>query len=166
MKSKTKLILCVGALTVGTIGFVSATPIVGLTSPFLSVGTDNHPISLHGVAGTPEGGWFNVDLTTDGPATVAFQEFAITAGGHNGWHAHPGMVVVTVLSGTIQWYDANCRPTAYNAGDSWTEGSQEHYFRNIGSGTAQLTAVFITAKGVPYRTDKQAPGCATALGLE
>jgi hypothetical protein len=76
------------------------------------------------------------------------------------------MVAVTVLSGTIQWYDGNCRPTVYNAGDTWTEGSRTHYFRNIGTGTAQLTAIFIVAKGAAYRRDNPAPGCAVALGLE
>lgn len=166
MKLKTKIVIGAALLTTAAVGLALATPIVGLVSPFLSVGTDEKPIDSHGVAQTPEGDWFNARLTTDGPSNIAFQEFALAAGGHNGWHSHPGLVAVTVLSGEIEWYDANCHPTVYKAGDSWTEGSHTHYFRNIGTGTAQLTAVFITAKGVGYRIDKAAPACGIALGLE
>jgi quercetin dioxygenase-like cupin family protein len=166
MKLKINVIVGAVLLGVGAIGLVGATPIVGLTSPFLSVGTAAKPIDTHGVTQAPDGDWFNVRLTTDGPSNISFQEFAITANGHNGWHSHPGMVAVTVLTGTIQWYDENCKPTTYKAGDSWTEGSQPHYFRNIGEGTAQLTAIFVVAKGAAYRIDRSAPACAIGLGLE
>jgi oxalate decarboxylase/phosphoglucose isomerase-like protein (cupin superfamily) len=56
-------------------------------------------------------------------------------------------------------------PTVYKAGDSWVEGSQIHAFRNIGTGTVQLMASFITAKGQALRTDEAAPACADGLGL-
>jgi quercetin dioxygenase-like cupin family protein len=166
MKFTTKMIIGAGLFAAGSVGLVVATPIVGLTSPFLSIGTDSKPIDTHGVTQAPDGDWFNVRLTTDGPSNIAFQEFAIAANGHNGWHSHPGMVAVTVVSGTIQWYDENCRPTTYKAGDSWTEGSRPHYFRNIGDTTAQLTAIFVVAKGSTYRIDRTAPACAIGLGLE
>jgi quercetin dioxygenase-like cupin family protein len=165
MKLKTKIIIAGTVLTASAIGIALATPIVGLTSPFLSIGTADAPISTHAVTQTPNGDWFNVSLTTDGPSNISFQEFALAAGGHNGWHTHPGMVAVTVLSGTVQWYDHDCKPTIYKAGDSWTEGSRVHYFRNIGTGTAQLTALFVTAKGAAYRVDQAAPACGIALGL-
>jgi quercetin dioxygenase-like cupin family protein len=166
MKTKVKILIATGLLGCAGVGLVGATPIVGLTSPFLSIGTDNAPIELHGISQTPEGDWFNVNLSTDGPSTISFQEFALGAGGHNGWHSHPGMVAVTVLSGTIEWYDSNCKATVYKEGDSWTEGSKPHYFHNIGTKTAQLTGVFIVAKGAAYRLDRSAPACGIALGLD
>ena len=165
MKLNTKIVIASTVLAASVIGAAMATPIVGLTSPFLSIGTDDAPISTHAVTQTPDGDYFNVSLTTDGPSNISFQEFALAAGGHNGWHTHPGMVAVTVVSGTVQWYDHDCKPTIYKAGDSWTEGSRVHYFKNIGTGTAQLTAIFVIAKGAAYRVDQAAPACAIALGL-
>jgi quercetin dioxygenase-like cupin family protein len=46
------------------------------------------------------------------------QDASIAGGGQNGWHSHPGMVVVTIISGSITGYDENCNPTDYKAGDS------------------------------------------------
>lgn len=106
-----------------------------------------------------------VALTTDGPSTIAIQDAAFNPGGHNGWHTHAGLVVVTLISGSLQWFDANCETTFYKAGDSWLEGSQPHYFRILGSTGAHLSAVFIVSKGEPLRIDHAAPSCAVALGL-
>jgi hypothetical protein len=44
------------------------------------------------------------------PTTLSIQAAAYSAGGQNGWHSHPGLVAVTMLSGTIQWYDEDCNP--------------------------------------------------------
>jgi len=104
-------------------------------------------------------------LTTNGPSNIAIQEAAFAPGGSIGWHSHPGLVAVQVLSGTIEWFDGECNATVYKAGDAWTEGSQPHYFRNIGTGTAQVIATFVVAKGAGYRVDQPAPACAVALGL-
>jgi quercetin dioxygenase-like cupin family protein len=77
-------------------------------------------------------------LETEGPSTVTIQEAAYAAGGQNGWHSHPGMVIVTVISGSIIWYDENCTPTTYKAGDSWVEGGQLHGFKVISVYLKQL----------------------------
>ena len=76
----------------------------------------------------------------------------------------PGMVAVTLTSGSITWYDENCEPTVYNAGDTWLEGSQIHAFKANGTGV-QLVAWFITAQGRALRMDQPAPACAANLGL-
>lgn len=89
-----------------------------------------------------------------------------TAGGQNGWHTHPGMVIVTLTKGSIEWYDGNCKLTLYNAGDSWMEGSQLHYFRVLGTSATQFVATFIVAQGQANRIDQPAPPCAAALGLD
>jgi hypothetical protein len=76
------------------------------------------------------------------------------------------MVIVTLTKGSIQWYDANCRLTIYNAGDSWMEGSQVHYLRVLGTSAIQFVTTFIVAQGQANRTDQPAPACAAALGLD
>jgi quercetin dioxygenase-like cupin family protein len=148
------------------VGIAYGTPIVGLVSPLFSVGQHASDIRTHGVGHTPSGQRFEVELETEGPATMSNQDGAYAAGGHNGWHSHPGMVSVTMISGAIQWFDENCAETDYKAGDSWTEGSKLHYFRVVGTTGVHLTAFFITAQGAALRTDEAAPACAAALGLD
>jgi quercetin dioxygenase-like cupin family protein len=159
----------VGALVLaGAMGLASATPIVKLASPNLAVGEISTPVKSHGVASVndPQNhNWFNTELTTDGPSTVTIQDGAYAAGGQNGWHSHPGLVIVTLLSGSIEWFNANCESKVYKAGDSWTEGSQLHSFRVLGTTGIHLMAVFVVAKDEAVRIDGQAPACAAGLGL-
>jgi quercetin dioxygenase-like cupin family protein len=166
MKTSMKILFGGAAITSALVGLALATPIVDLTSPLLSVGNQNNDIHERGTFQLSNGDEFKAVVETKGPATISVQEAAYSLGGHNGWHSHPGVVAVTLISGTIQWYNENCEPTVYTAGDSWVEGSQHHYFRNIGTGTAELTAVFITAQGQALRIDQAAPPCAAALGLD
>lgn len=162
MKTKTIVLSSAAALVIAT-GIALATPIVGLLSPILSVGTNNSDLHARGSGVTSNGERFHVELETEGASTVTIQEGAYAAGGANGWHSHPGMVIVTVISGSIIWYDENCTPTIYKAGDSWVEGGQLHGFKVTTATT--LTATFITAQGKAPRTDQPAPACAAGLGL-
>lgn len=167
MKLKTKVVIG-AALTTAVVGLALATPIVKLASPLFSSGTVAAPVKTHGVAEVPLGDrdeYFNATLTTDGPSTVAIQDGAYASGGQNGWHSHPGLVIVTLISGSIEWFNANCETTIYNAGDSWTEGSQTHAFRVLGTAGVHLSAVFVIAKDQALRIDKAAPACAGNLGL-
>jgi quercetin dioxygenase-like cupin family protein len=164
MNTKSKVVFSIAAIA-GTIGLAYATPIVNLVSPLFSVGQHPSNIKLHGVGHTSSGQDFEVKLTTEGPSTLSNQDAAYGPGGHNGWHSHPGMVAVTLVSGAIQWFDDDCEQTDYKAGDSWTEGSKLHYFRVVGTTGVHLTAFFITAQGGALRTDQPAPACAAALGL-
>jgi quercetin dioxygenase-like cupin family protein len=146
------------------VGLALATPIVGLISPLLSVGNNSANLHAYGRATTATGEPFEVMLRTQGPSTYSTQVAAFGFPAHNGWHSHPGMVVVTVTSGSITWYDQNCAPTVYKKGDSWLEGSQVHAFKANSKGV-QLAAWFITAQGEALRIDQPAPACAADLGL-
>jgi quercetin dioxygenase-like cupin family protein len=164
MKAKTKVVVGVAAI-IGAAGFALATPIVGLISPILAAGNQNADIHKRGTGPVSTGERFKAELETEGPSTISIQDGAYAFPGQNGWHSHPGLVAVTIISGSIQWYDENCVPTIYKAGDSWVEGSQVHAFRNIGPGPVHLMAWFITAQGQPLRTNEAAPACAAGLGL-
>ena len=165
MKTKIKVVIGAAAIVITAVALAFATPIVKLASPLLAVGNQKADIHKTGTAATSNGEPFRVELETAGPSTFSIQAASFSAGGQNGWHSHPGIVAVTILSGTIEWFDADCNSTVYKAGDSWVEGSQIHAFRNIGTGTVQLMASFITAKGQALRTDQAAPACAAGLGL-
>ena len=164
MKNRTKLLIGTATIII-IVGIALATPIVKLASPLLSVGNQKADIDKTGGGTDSSGQPFTIELKTEGASTFSTQVAAFAVGGQNGWHSHPGLVAVTLLSGKIRWFDENCKGTAYKAGDSWVEGSQLHAFRNIGNENVQLMAWFITAKGQPLRTDEAAPACAGKFGL-
>jgi len=139
--------------------------LVGLISPLRSAGKPNADMEAHGTAHTASGQRFHVEFESEGPAALSAQVGAYGAGGQNGWHSHPGMDVVTVLSGSITWYDENCVATNYTAGDSRVEGDKVHSFKVTSTGSTQLIAWFITAQGQPLRIDQPAPACAAGRGL-
>jgi len=161
----TKIVIGAAAMAATIVGLAYATPIVNLVSPLFSVGQHPADIKTRGFGHASGGESFQVKLSTEGPSTMSTQDGAYGPGGHNGWHSHPGMVAVTIVSGAIQWFNEECEETDYKAGDSWTEGSQLHYFRVVGPTGVHLTAFFITAQGAPLRTDEAAPACAAAHGL-
>ncbi|HWX95094.1 MAG TPA: hypothetical protein VNY29_20955 [Terriglobales bacterium] len=78
----------------------------------------------------------------------------------------PGFFLVSVLEGSIEWYDANCERTVYKVGNSLTESTATHYVRNVGSVNARFMATYILANGQARRMDQPAPPCAAALGLD
>lgn len=164
MKTKTKILIGLGTIA-ATVGAVLATPIVGLTSPFLAVGQSDSDQSAQGKGISVSGVPFHVSVDADGPSTSSIQDFSLLPGGHNGWHSHPGMVVVVLLSGSITWYDHNCNAIDYKAGDAWMEGDQIHAFKVTSTTPLHAMAYFLTAQGVPARTDQPAPKCAEKLGL-
>src|SRR5260221_5432405 len=164
MKINTKVMICAGA-ALALAGVALATPMAGLISPLLATGTHKADAHVHGFAATSSGEGFKVELEVEGAATVTTQDGAYGVGGHNGWHSHPGMVTVTLASGSIEWFDENCVMSTYNAGESWFEGSKPHYFLVTSTTPIHLFAWFVTAQGQPLRTDQPAPACAAALGL-
>ena len=108
---------------------------------------------------------WSVSLHTSGPANFIFQDLTIVPGGYTGWHTHPGILLTTVVSGAIEWYDGRCARHVYSAGDSLTESDKLHYVRNAGTENARLMINFVIAKGQPRKIDQAAPSCAAALGL-
>jgi quercetin dioxygenase-like cupin family protein len=162
MKIKTKVII--GVTAIGSVigGLAWATPIFNLTSPILATGNQDADIESRAEFEPSE---FKAFLKTEGPSTILIQDAAYSPGGHNGWHSHPGVIAVTLITGSIDWFDGDCKMTTYKAGDSWVEGSQTHYFRLTGATGIHLMATYIIAKGSTPRIDQPAPGCAASLGL-
>jgi quercetin dioxygenase-like cupin family protein len=106
------------------------------------------------------------DGVTTGPSNFIAQDVSYLFGGHTGWHSHPGILLITVTEGSIEWYNSQCQKTVYNVGDSLTENTEVHFFRNVGSANARVMVTYVLAKGQPRRIDQAAPACAAGLALE
>ncbi len=164
MKINSKVII--GVLAAGSVvgGLAWATPIFNLALPVLATGNENTDIAAHGEFATSNGE-FKAFLNTEGPSTIFIQDGAFGPGGHTGWHSHPGILVLTLAAGTIDWYDGDCNKKSYKPGDSWTEGSQLHYFKVTSTTNIHLFVTYIIAQGAASRIDEPAPPCAAGLGL-
>ena len=82
---------------------------------------------------------------TVGTATSTYER------GHtSGWHVHPGVHSVVVLSGTLTIYDENCGRTDYGPGQMYLGGATPHVARNE---TPDVLDVAITFVYRPSRED-------------
>ena len=163
MPAKYKNRVLIGVAAAGSIlcGIAWATPSFNLASPLLAIGTIADSVVMYGTAPT---GNFEAAIATSGPASVEIQDAAYAPGGYNGWHSHAGVLAITLVAGSIEWYDENCNTKTYKAGDSWTEGSQVHAFKVTSTTNIHLLTAFIIAPGSATRIDQPAPPCAASLG--
>jgi quercetin dioxygenase-like cupin family protein len=161
-------------ITCGIVGVAIATPIVGLVfGNILASGTIGKEllvrarVKLPPVVGatTTENDQWNGMLITDGPTDFIVQDVSYAPGGYTGWHSHPGLLLVSVTEGSIEWYNSKCERTVYNVGDSFTENTRTHFVRNVGSVNGRFMVTYVLAQGQPRRIDQDAPACAADLGL-
>lgn len=96
---------------------------------------------------------------------VLVTNLTIAAGGHSGWHSHPGPVLVVVKTGGATVYhknDRTCTGTRYAAGTVFIEEAERvHIARNEEAiETTMVATSFLPAGGVG-RIDEPAPGNCT-----
>jgi quercetin dioxygenase-like cupin family protein len=130
-----------------------ATPPSGVTADILGSGTTLGGFKIH-VDG------IKVESKDAASFTVAHLTFA--PGGTTGWHVHPGPVLVTVISGSVTKFSADCTAQTYTAGQAFVENgpTDENMVRNDGSVQAETIVTFITPPGAPIREDAPPPpGC-------
>ena len=146
-------LLAVGIIATAA-GPTLATASTGFTPTPVGRGTDATPtnISIGGIEFESD----SVDFITstihqDAPAS-------------SGWHTHPGLVLVTVLSGSVVMYDATCAATVIPAGTSFIEsGDSPGLIRNESTTVpVDVVATYIVPSGTPadaLRVDAANPGC-------
>jgi hypothetical protein len=89
-----KQVVCGGLVILAVARTASATPITGVDTTNLAVGTFDG-----GLAATAQTNAFGVELRATGPTDVYMLENRIAPSGTYGWHSHPGPSIVVVQSG-------------------------------------------------------------------
>lgn len=143
------------ALSIVFAGTVLATAASGFHPEIHHRGTISERVNIHTKA---------VNLKTKDPVDVVTGAITIDPLGSSGWHAHPGLVVVTVVSGSVVRYDEDCEATVLAAGSAFVEsGRDAGLVRNESTTTpAFVSTTFIVPKGTSnsaLRIDKANPGC-------
>lgn len=149
-----KTIIAVAAMLIaGALGAVAlATPAIGtITATLLARGTLTSAVNANADG---------VVLRTHGATDSVVQELVFAGGSSSGWHRHPGVVLVTVKSGTVVHYTSDCRPETLTAGQTfWESGTRATVLRNETHSDAVVYASYIVPMGVALRIDMPNPGC-------
>lgn len=86
------------------------------------------------------------------PPTVHAEDVTVVnlsyePGHSSGWHVHPGLHAVYVLSGALTVYDEACRPHVYGPGESYVGGQTAHVVRNETDAPTELIVTAIELSG-------------------
>ena len=86
-------------------------------------------------------------VRTSGPAELVVQTMTYAAGETSGWHSHPGLHLVTVISGTLTVYGPDCQPRRYGPGQLYIGGDSLHLARNEGEVPVEMGVTYLTTAG-------------------
>jgi len=107
-----------------------------------------------------------VKFQTKDPTTVRVQKLVWTAGAFSGWHHHPGVIIVTVQSGSVTVEDSNCNSVTYGPGlpdgAVFVEGGDDPIQVTSASGATEYAMQVAPAANPPvFRTEDDPPSCAS-----
>jgi len=108
---------------------------------------------------------WQLHVRTKGATDFYVQHLIVSPGGYSGWHTHPGLLIGTVVSGSIDFYDANCQKRSFAAGQVFTENTEVHAIINPGSVEADLSIAYLIKHNQPRRVEADAPVCAPSTGI-
>jgi quercetin dioxygenase-like cupin family protein len=135
-------------------GTALATPSSGFHSTILARGT---------TAGALEFNMGVIKFQTKGDIAIVAATVNLDPHASSGWHSHPGVVLVTVATGTVTFYDDHCVGIAHAAGTSFIEsGGDIGLARNESDAAAQVYVTYLAPAGTPnsgLRIDQANPGC-------
>jgi hypothetical protein len=98
----------VGVVVIGTLAAVAVgEPGSGVTSTNLVTADFNHTVHLNSD---------RVKFQTKDLTDVRVQKLVFAPNSRSGWHHHPGMVLVTVQSGSVTLWQSDCTSETYGPG--------------------------------------------------
>jgi hypothetical protein len=111
------------------------------------------------VTGFPDtGGLFKAEAKS--PIDLVVRRHDYDPGGSTGWHQHPYPVFITVISGSVTFYerdDPTCTPHVVHAGEGYVDSGDGHIGRNETSEPAVDVSAIFAPVGLPFRTELDAP---------
>lgn len=134
----------------------SASPAVGVTPTLIGRGTYD-PFKVN----TPRSSLVDFKAKAKEPLDIVVRTHDYVPGGSTGWHTHPGPVFITVLEGTVTFYDVDdptCSPTVVTKGQGYLDTGHGHIGRNETGQAAKDVTVILAPVGLPFRGELQAPG--------
>lgn len=146
-------LLCAGAASVA---MAWASPPTGVTPNVLSRGS--YP--AFSVEGAREGG-VDFQAKSGAPVDVIVRRHEYAPHGQTGWHTHPGPIFITVVQGTVKFYERNdpsCTPKIVKAGEGYVDDGHGHLGVNDSDEPAVDVSVILAPVGKSFRDELPAPG--------
>lgn len=135
------------------IGIAWATDGAGLISALTAGPVLVDELDLKGETDTHE-----IEIKTKGTWTSRVVHFHMAAGGHSGWHSHPGPVFVMIKAGTMTLEQSDGSVATYPPGTGFVEEPDRvHMARNEGDIELEFDAFILIPEGAPVRIDQPAP---------
>jgi quercetin dioxygenase-like cupin family protein len=162
-RNRKRFLATIGITAIGAVVATSlivvpalATPPSGTTFTLLA------PVAQFGeIDAKAKFGDWESEIETKGASDLHITEVTIQAGGHGGWHSHPGPSFIIVKSGTATLYEGEgpCTARAFPTGSGLFEPAGDvHIVRNEGSQPLVLVVAQLVATGAPRRIDEPRPG--------
>jgi hypothetical protein len=147
-------------ISVAMIGMLAAvalgSPGFGTTSTNLVTANFDHAVHVNSD---------RVKFQTKDSTDVRIQRLDFAPGSFSGWHHHPGLVLVTVQSGTVTLMKSDCSSTTYGPGlpdgAVFVEGGDEPVQATSTSGATNYV-VYVAPDADPpvFRIEDDPPPCA------
>jgi quercetin dioxygenase-like cupin family protein len=143
----------VGVVVVGTFAAVAlGSPWSNFTSTALVTANLDNAVQLNSD---------RIKLQTKDPTVVRVATVVFGVGGSSGWHHHPGLVIVSVKSGSVTVWGSDCSQTTYGAGSAFVEsGDDPGQVTSVGGATNYVTYVAPNVNPLVFRIEDPAPACA------
>ena len=147
--------LFVSALIIGGgVTTASAEPPVGVTPALIGRGTYS-PFEV-----TAELRELEFASAAKRPVDIVVRTHDYAPGSSTGWHTHPGPVFITVLEGTLTFYEYDnrtCTAKVVPKGEGYVDTGRGHVARNESGVPAKDVTVIIAPVGRPFRGELSAP---------
>jgi quercetin dioxygenase-like cupin family protein len=85
-------------------------------------------------------------------------------GRDSGWHTHPGIHAVAVLSGTLTVYDSECRRQTFGPGRPYVGGQELHLARNETDAPVEMTVTYLSPSAPTTSTQHMAAPAGCTVG--
>ena len=143
-------------ISMGVAGLVSA----AVASPGSGVTPTNFATGV--LSEEVQGNHDGIKFQTKDSTVVRVQKLVFEPGGKTGFHHHPGIVIVTVASGSLNLIDISCASETYAAGSVFVE-SEDHSHQAVSPGGATVYVTYIVPNTDPpvFRREEPVPFCAT-----
>src|SRR4051794_654242 len=82
---------------------------------------------------------WEVQLKAEKGLELVARSFSYGVGSCTGWHQHPGPVLISIIEGTVTFYNADdpCTPITVHAGEGYLDNGEGHMGRNLSGAPAK-----------------------------
>ena len=140
-----------------SVGLVWATPGSGTMSVLIGRATFDEEFKVKRVGADD----WEVEVEAGPALDIAVQRIVFQPGGQSGWHSHPGPVFISVVEGTMTFYesgDPDCAPIVRHAGEGYLDvGDHAHIARNETLEPATNVVTYLAPPGSGLRIDQPQP---------